>query len=373
MVQPSPARIGDPLEAIETPALVVDLEAYERNLDAMAVLMDGARARLRPHAKTHKSPLVALEQIARGAIGVCCQKVAEAEVMVEGGVRDLLVSNEVVGRSKLDRLAALARSARITVCVDHAGNVADLSAAARAFESELGVLVEIDVGSGRCGVAPGAEAVALARQVAAAEGLRFDGLQAYQGRAQHIRDYAERRAAIARAAAMTRETVAALAQAGLDCAVLAGGGTGSLLLDLELGPLTELQAGSYVFMDADYPPNRDARGGAAIPFENALFVLATVMSTPRPGTAVLDAGLKALAFDSGLPLVVGRSDLRYVGPSDEHGRLELDQGAELAHGAHLRLIPGHCDPTVNLHDWFVGIRGVRVERVWPVAARGALG
>jgi D-serine deaminase-like pyridoxal phosphate-dependent protein len=358
------------LDDVETPALIVDLDAYERNLDRMAALLASKPVRLRPHAKTHKSPLVAREQLARGAVGACCQKISEAEIMVAGGIDDVLISNEVVGAAKIARVAALARRARIGVCVDDEGNARDLGAAATRAGSIVDILVEIEVGGERCGVEPGGAAVELARIVASTSGLRFRGLQAYHGGAQHIRDIGARRVAIARAADLTRTTVAALADAGLECATVAGGGTGSLAIDLELGVLNELQAGSYIFMDADY--DRVGRApGEAYRFENSLFVLSTVMSVPRTGVAIVDAGLKALAFDSGPPRIVAPAGVAYAGPSDEHGNLALEDGVALALGARLLLVPGHCDPTVNLYDWFVGYRGERVERVWPVAARGA--
>ena len=372
MTQLAPAETGMALDEIDTPALVVDLDAYEHNLATMAERLAGTGVRLRPHAKTHKSPVIGRDQVAHGAIGVCCQKVGEAEVMVEGGVNDVMVSNQVVGPRKTARLAGLARHARISVCVDDAANVVQLGAAAEAFGSALNVLVEIEVGMGRCGVPAGEPAVALAKVVDATRGLSFAGLQAYHGSAQHIRGHGDRRAAAESAAALTRQTVELLAAAGLDCPVLAGGGTGSLEFDLEIGVLNELQAGSYVFMDADYGRNLDAGGDQWRPFENSLFVRAMVMSAPTATRRVTDAGLKALAFDSGMPLVHGRDGVTYEGPSDEHGTLALAEGATLALGDAVMLIPGHCDPTVNLYDWYVGVRGNVVERVWPVAARGRL-
>jgi D-serine deaminase-like pyridoxal phosphate-dependent protein len=223
------------LDVIDTPALVVDLDAFERNLGRMAAAAKAAGVRLRPHAKTHKSPVIARRQIALGAVGVCCQKVSEAEILVDGGVDDVLVSNQVAGARKLERLAALARRARVGVCVDDAGNARDVSAAAVRFGAEIDVLVEIDVGAGRCGVAPGEDAVALAAEVAALPGLRFAGLQAYHGSAQHLRGADERRAAIGRAGEMTRRTVAMLAEAGLACATVGGAGTGTYQVRVFLG------------------------------------------------------------------------------------------------------------------------------------------
>ncbi len=371
MVQPCPARIGDSLDQVETPALVVDLSAYEHNLDHMAEQVGATGLALRPHSKTHKSPLIALQQIERGAVGICCQKVGEAEVMVQGGVRDVLVSNEVVGASKLARLAALARLARISVCVDDAGNLDDLSAAAQAYGSTLEVLVEVEVGGGRCGVEP-SETVALARRVVEAPGLGFGGLQAYHGRAQHIYRFKERGAAVRAAMEKTLTAVRALEAAGIACPKVTGGGTGTLPHDIMAGAWSELQAGSYIFMDADYGRVGFGDDDGPPPFQHSLFVLTTVMSRTKQGLAVVDAGLKALAFDSGPPLVWQRPGVTFDVPSDEHGELALAPGSDVALGERVMLVPGHCDPTVNLYDWFVGLRDGRVERLWPVAARGAL-
>lgn len=372
MPQPCPADVGESVDEIETPALIVDLDAYEHNLDKMAGTIASYGVRLRPHAKTHKSPKIALDQIARGAVGVCCQKVSEAEVMVDGGVNDVLVSNEVIGRKKINRLASLAKRARVSVCVDDEQNIAELSAAALEQGVSLYILVEVDVGARRCGVPPGVAALELAKLITAAPNLSFDGLQAYHGGAQHIRQHTDRRAAIALAADMTTETVALLRQHDITCPIVTGGGTGSLDIDLELGVLNELQAGSYVFMDADYMRNFNQDGGPFAPYRNSLFVRSTVMSTPRRGVAVIDAGLKAIAFDSGNPEISGRCGTSYVEPSDEHGNLDVADNNPLLLGETVTLIPGHCDPTVNLYDWYVGIRGDEVEEVWPVAARGAL-
>ena len=368
-----PAEIGMSLAEVDTPALLLELDAFERNLQRMAEAVQGTCVRLRPHAKTHKSPVIALRQMALGAVGVCCQKVSEAEAMVLGGVPDVYVSNEIVGAPKLARLAALARQARVATCVDDPAQVGPLSEAARAFGAELRVRVEIDVGAGRCGIAPGAPAARLAGQVALAPGLRFGGLQAYQGASQHLRTHAERQEAIQAAVAAVRETQQALDSAGLPCESVTGAGTGTFTLERDSGVYDELQVGSYVFMDADYARNLDADGQPVHTFEHSLFVWSTVISRPTPRRALLDAGLKALAVDSGMPTVAGLPDVTFERASDEHGRLALaDPARALAVGDKLRLIPGHCDPTVNLYDWYVGIRAGRVEALWPIAARGAV-
>ena len=368
MMQPPPAQPGMREDEIDTPALVLDLDAFEHNLDRMAALLAPTGTKLRAHAKTHKSPVIAHRQIAFGAIGQCVQKVGEAEALAWGGVPDILVSNQVVGDGKLARLAALAKIATIAVCADHAGNVARLEAAAAASGVRLPVLVEIDVGMTRCGVQPGPEAVALARVIAGSRHLRFAGLQAYHGSAQHLRTTAERGAAIGAATDSVRRTVEQLRQQGLGCDVIGGAGTGTFEFEAATGLYNEIQAGSYCFMDADYARNG---GGASAGFQHALFVLATVMSQARPGLAALDAGHKAVAVDSGMPLVWQREGVAYTGASDEHGKLQWSEGAGVAHGEKLRLVPGHCDPTVDRYDWYVGVRDGRVECVWPVSARGA--
>ena len=375
---PPPAEPGMPLAEVDTPALLIDLDAFERNLARMADAVKKTSANLRPHAKTHKSPIIAQKQIQLGAVGVCCQKVSEAEAMVRGGITNVLVSNEVAGRRKLDRLAMLAREAQVGVCTDNLSNIADIAGAAGRFGVRLPVLVEIDVGGKRCGVAPGAPAVDLARAIAASPHLRFAGLQAYHGSAQHIRDHTERKAAIDRAIMLTADTVDQLRQANLSCDIVGGAGTGTFELEGASGVFTELQAGSYVFMDADYARNRSADGSAFSDFEHALFVYVTVMSTPVPERAVVDAGHKALSNDSGMPELVGLAGASYGRPSDEHGVLDLSRCNDRPLiGDKLRLIPGHCDPTVNLHDWYVGVRDLNgttpyVETVWPISARGAV-
>lgn len=376
---PPPARIGASFAEIDTPALVIDLDAFERNLTRMAEASRRFGVRLRPHAKTHKSPLIARRQMDLGAVGVCCQKVSEAEVLVRGGIGDVLISNEVVGVAKLSRLAALARQARIGVCVDHVAVIADLSGAATRFGASIDVLVEIDVGGRRCGTEPGEPAVRLARAIAAAPGLRFAGLQAYHGAAQHYRTPDERRTAIEEAQRLTAMTIAELASAGLSCETIGGAGTGTFEIEGASGVWNELQPGSYIFMDADYARNRATDGGSFRTFEHALFVKVTVMSHPTPDRAVVDAGNKALSNDSGFPTIIGLEGAKYHRPSDEHGVLDLT-GAKrrLTVGETLLLIPGHCDPTVALHDWYVGVRGMGgpsayVETLWPVEGRGAVG
>jgi D-serine deaminase-like pyridoxal phosphate-dependent protein len=362
-----PAKVGERVEEIDTPALVLELDAFERNLRTLAESVKGRPVRVRAHAKTHKCAEIAKRQLEHGAVGVCCQKVAEAEALVEGGITDVLISNEVVGAPKIARLAALSQRAHIGVCVDHPGNLAALEASG----AQLDVYIELEVGMRRCGIAPGEPALALARTISKSKTLRFAGLQAYHGRAQHMRTMEERHAAIEGAAQHVFEMKRLLQKAGIACPIVTGAGSGTYMLEVEAGAWDEIQPGSYIFMDVDYAKNEWA---APLPrFEHALFVLATVMSRPAADRAIVDAGLKASSVDSGLPLVWRREGLTYRGASDEHGVIEVAAGAQApALGDKLYLVPGHCDPTVNLYDWYVCVRKGRVESVWSVTARGAL-
>jgi 3-hydroxy-D-aspartate aldolase len=373
MLQAPPAIPGMREDEVDTPALLIDLDAFEYNLDTMAALLAPTGAKLRAHAKTHKSPVIARLQMDRGAVGNCVQKVAEAEALAWGGIPNILVSNEVVGAPKLARLCALARISQVAVCVDDAAQVSAIEAAASHAGIRMTVLVEIDVGAARCGVAPGPDAVALATRIAGSKHLIFGGLQAYHGSAQHKRTPAERQAMISGAVDASRRTVEQLRQRGLECAIVGGAGTGTFAIESASGIYNEIQAGSYVFMDADYARNLDDHGRPVSTFQHSLFVLATVMSAAQPGLAVLDAGHKAVAVDSGLPTVWQRPDIKYVSASDEHGKLSV--GSETASpklGDKLRLVPGHCDPTVDKYDWYVGVRKGIVECLWPVAARGGV-
>lgn len=364
------AAVGMQLEDVDTPALILDLDAFETNLGRLAEAVSG-RVRVRAHAKTHKCPEIGKRQIAAGAVGVCCQKVSEAEAMVAGGISDVLVTNEIVGARKLERLAALAKRARIGVCVDHVDNVRALQAAAQHAGASVDTYIELEVGMRRCGVAPGAPALALVKAIAASPNLKFTGIHAYHGRAQHIRSMEERRAVIGNAALMVKNTKALLLQEGIACPIVTGAGSGTFMFEVDQGAWDEIQPGSYVFMDRDYARNEWA---PPMPrFEHSLFVYATVMSRPSPALAVVDAGLKASSVDSGMPGVWGRPGLSYTHASDEHGWVEIASGAAAPGlGDKLLLVPGHCDPTVNLYDWYVCVRSGVVEALWPITARGAL-
>lgn len=372
MMTTAPASVGMSLQDVDTPCLLVDLDAFERNVEKLRDFVQHHGVRLRAHAKTHKSADIAKYQIEKGgACGVCCQKMSEAEALVNAGITDILVSNQVVAPKKIERLAALAKRARILVCVDDIDNVANLSQAAAHAGTTVECLVEIDIGAGRCGVMPGEPAVKIAQRIAGMTGLKFAGLQAYHGRAQHVRDFAERKGLIGDAIAQTALTVQMLKEQGLTCDIVAGAGTGTFQLEAMSGVYNELQCGSYIFMDVDYGRVRDEAGEFISDFENSLFIYTSVMSKTRPEMAVCDAGLKAQSVDSGLPTISGRSDIEYIKCSDEHGVIS-DPTNSLRLNDKLRLVPGHCDPTVNLYDWFVAVRNGRVEALWPVTARGMM-
>ena len=368
-----PALPGMDEADIQTPCLVLDLDALERNIRKMGDYAKAHGMRHRVHGKMHKSVDVAKLQVELGgACGVCCQKVSEAEVFARGGITDVLVSNQVRDPAKIDRLARMPKlGARTICCVDDLTNVADLSAGATAHGTQIECLVEIDCGAGRCGVTTTPEVVEIAKAIDAAPGLKFAGLQAYQGAMQHMDSYEDRREKIAIAVAMVSDAMDALAAEGLDCDIVGGGGTGSYYFESNSGVYNELQCGSYAFMDADYGRilDKDGKRIDQGEWENALFLLTSVMSHAKADKAIVDAGLKAQSVDSGLPVIFGRTDVEYVKCSDEHG-VVADPDGVLAINEKLKLVPGHCDPTCNVHDWYVGVRDGKVETLWPVSARG---
>ncbi|MBO6758865.1 MAG: DSD1 family PLP-dependent enzyme [Roseibium sp.] len=368
-----PALPGMDEKDIQTPCLILDLDALERNIKKMGDYARDHGMRHRVHGKMHKSVDVAkLQEKLGGAVGVCCQKVSEAEVFARGGIKDVLVSNQVRDPQKIDRLAGLPKlGARTICCVDDIDNVADLSEAAQRHGTEIECLVEIDCGAGRCGVTTTPDVLKIAKAIHAAPGLKFTGIQAYQGAMQHMDSYEDRKAKIDIAVAMVKDAVDGLKAVGLDCDIVGGGGTGSYYFESNSGVYNELQCGSYAFMDADYGRilDKDGKRIDAGEWENSLFLLTSVMSHAKAEKAIVDAGLKAQSVDSGLPVVFGRDDVKYVKCSDEHGVVE-DLGGVLKINEKLRLVPGHCDPTCNVHDWYVGVRGGKVETLWPVSARG---
>ena len=368
-----PALPGMSTDEIQTPCLIIELDALERNIRKMGEYAGFHNMRHRAHAKMHKSvDVLRLQQELGGACGVCCQKVSEAEVFARANIEDILISNQVREARKIDRLANLPKyGSRITVCVDDIANVAELAEAAQRNGTMLECLVEIDCGAGRCGVATMSAAVEIAKAIDGASGLKFAGLQAYQGALQHLATYEERKSKFDVAVAQVREMIDGLTKVGLPPGLVSGGGTGSYYFESTSGVYNELQCGSYAFMDADYGRILDKSGNRIDEneWENALFILTSVMSHAKSDKAICDAGLKVQSVDSGLPVIYGRADLKFVGCSDEHGVIE-DPNGLLKINEKLRLVPGHCDPTCNMHDWYVGVRNGKVETVWPVSARG---
>ena len=381
--------VGQSVDAIDTPALVIDLDAMKRNLGRMAEFAKKHDIRWRPHAKMHKSSAIAKLQMHAGAVGICVQKTAEAEAMVAGGVNNVYISNEVIAPQKLARVAVLAHElaaeqGQLAIAVDSAEGVSRLAHAMNEQRARTGVpavidvFIEIDVGHGRCGVHPGHQAVALVHEIHRHPALRFAGLQAYHGRAQHLRSPRDRRDVIAAVVQHVLDVRALIEAEGIPVDLVTGAGTGSLVLEAASGVFGELQAGSFLFMDSDYAQNE--RDPAQPNFEHALFVKTQVMSA-NSHHAVCDAGHKSHAIDSGMPRVHsvdGAQELEYFNGGDEHGILRTTSpaGRVPVLGQTLWLIPGHCDPTVNLHDTMVGITGGlragKVERIIRVDARGAL-
>lgn len=368
-----PAAVGMNESDIQTPCLVVDLDALEANIKKMGDFAKQNGMRHRVHGKMHKSVDVAkLQEQLGGSCGVCCQKVSEAEVFARGGIKDVMVSNQVRDPAKIDRLARLPKlGARAICCVDDIDNVAELSQAAMKHGTEIECVVEIDCGAGRCGVTTTADVVSIARAIHAASGLKFAGLQAYQGAMQHLDDYNERKEKIDVAVAMVADAMEGLKAEGLECDIVGGGGTGSYYFEGSSGVYNELQCGSYAFMDADYGRILDKEGNRIDQgeWQNALFILTSVMSHAKTDKAICDAGLKAQSVDSGLPVIFGRDDVEYIKCSDEHGVI-ADPDGVLKVNDKLKLVPGHCDPTCNVHDFYVGVRNGKVETVWPISARG---
>lgn len=365
---PPAAQPGDPLARVDTPSLALDLTVFEANLRAMQAWADRHEVALRPHAKAHKCPQIALRQVALGARGICCQKVSEALPFVAAGIRDIHISNEVVGAAKMTLLGQLARAAKISVCVDNAQNLAQLSAAMVQAGAEIDVLVEVDVGQGRCGVSDDATVLALAQQARALPGLNFAGLQAYHGSVQHYRTREERATVSRQAARIAASYAQLLRESGIACDTITGGGTGSVEFDAASGVYTELQAGSYAFMDGDYGANE---WGGPLNFQNSLFLLSTVMSTPTPDRVVLDAGLKSASAECGPPAVYGEVGLTCTAINDEHSVVRVEPGATApALGSVLRLVPAHVDPTFNLHDGLVVFEDGVVQDIWEISARG---
>jgi D-serine deaminase-like pyridoxal phosphate-dependent protein len=357
-----------PRADLPTPALLLDKAALARNIALMAAFAATRGIALRPHAKTHKSSEIGRRQMEMGAVGLCCAKLGEAEALAADGLAHLHLTSPVVAPGAVARLVALnARSDGLSAVADHPANVRQLDAANAGAGRPLSILIDVDPGNHRTGVASPQAAVALATEIAASENLSLAGVQYYCGSQQHIVSFEERRVAIADRTAYLRTVLEALRAAGHAIPVVTGGGTGTFPIDADLGVLTELQVGSYLFLDRDYGDCELALGDAPV-FEPALFLDATVISANHPGRVTIDAGLKALSPDSGPPAVIGGSTYAFMG--DEHGAIISKDRPLPALGQRVTLQPGHCDPTVNLHDVYHVLDGDRIVDIWPVTARG---
>ena len=351
------------LAEVPTPALIVDVAALDRNIARMARFFAEGTCRLRPHVKAHKTPEIARRQLAAGScVGLTCATLREAEA-VAGFCDDILLANEIVTTDKCGRAAALAASRRVTVAADSMEGVEALAAAARRAGVTLGVLVDVNVGQMRCGVLPGEPALALASRVAGTRGLELRGVMGYEGHVQPVRDRAERVSQAERAMAALVETAARLRAAGLPCDIVSAGGTGTFDISGRVAGVTEIQAGSYVLMDTDY-------GEVGVPFEQAFFVLGTIVSRPAADRCVADGGHKSTTKDHSLPRVHGVEGAAVSSLNDEHATIAIPPDSPIRIGDRVRLIPSHTDPTMNLHDVIYAVEGERVVDVWPIAARG---
>lgn len=358
-----PPSIGCVRDDLPTPALCVDLDAMERNIERVAAFCRERGVGWRPHAKGHRSAAVALRQIAAGAHGVTCAKLGEAEVMAAGGVHDILVANLVVGPGPVARAVALSREADLCLAIDSLDQARPLGAALAAAGSEVRVVVEVDVGMHRAGVAPGADAVALAQEVAAIPGLRLAGVMGWEGHLVKVDDPAKKAREIAASVGLLVETARAIEAAGLPCPIVSCGGTGTLEHTSRVPGVTEVQAGGATMMDCFC---REACGVDWL--EDALTLVTTVVSRPAPDRAIVDAGRKTQSTDIWPPRVRGRDDLCVVALSAEHGTLAVARGAApLAIGDRLDLVPGYADLTVFLHEELYGFRGDELVEVFPVA------
>jgi D-serine deaminase-like pyridoxal phosphate-dependent protein len=357
--------IGQSKWDVDTPAILLDLDIVERNIAAMADVFRDSPVKLRPHAKTHKSPHLALMQIAAGAIGITVAKLGEAEVMAAAGVDNLLISSEIVGPSKVARLIGLAHQVNVLTVVDDLAAARVIGEAAQSAGVRLQTLIDLDTGHHRTGINAGAPALNLAKDVARLPGLDLIGLQGYEGHLQHIEGLEERSNGEAESLGQLVETRQLIEAAGIPLSVVSTGGTGTHRILAEQGGVTEIQAGSYVVMDTHYATIE------GVTFGHALTCMTTVLSKTKPNRCIIDAGHKTLSLDSGPSAPRDLPGAHYIAAGDEHGVIEFDDGhCPLNVGDRVEMIPRHCDPTINLHDWYHVTRGDTVVALWPVAARG---
>ena len=363
-------QIGDSLDALDTPAMIIDLPLMEANIARLMGVFRGGSVHVRPHLKTVKCPELAQLLLAAGAIGGCVAKVSEAEIMAHAGIEDLLITSEIVGKPKLARLVALAREHRnVKVVVDSLVGVQALNQAMQDAGLDINVLLDINVGQNRCGVSPGEEAIALARQIGTMSNIHLIGVQGYEGHLQHIHDASERERLCRQSMRLLTNTASQLKEIGFPIEIVTTGGTGTAEICASCDGVTEVQPGSFIFMDTDY---RNALGSN---YANALTILSTVISRPTAERAVVDAGLKSLSIDSGMPEPRGLAGVTYRPGGDEHGILTWHEGTQtpserLDVGERIAFIPSHIDTTINLHDTYYAFRSGKLEAIWSVATRG---
>jgi len=360
-VRPSSLKVED----IETPALLIDLDFMEKNLRTMREWLAGKNLKLRPHFKTPKTPVIAWGEIEYGATGVCAQKLGEAEVLVQAGIKDILITNQIVDPAKIERMMNLQRYSHIRIAVDNPVNARCLSETALRKNMKMEVLVEVDVGGKRCGVQPANETADLVRRLSEMRGVTFKGLQCYAGHlqmAEHTMGLEKKMAEIRKVTERVDITRDAIDDAGFDVEIVTGAGTGTHRYEYQ--HYSEIQPGSYVLMDATYKP-------CAPWFDIALSLLATITSTPEPNRAVFDAGKKAISTDYGPPSLKDFKNAKCTIPSDEHGMVHFDESENHFNiGEKVEIYPSHLDTTINLHDKFYAIRDNEVEAIWPILARG---
>jgi D-serine deaminase-like pyridoxal phosphate-dependent protein len=364
MYNPKP---GDALDSLDTPAVIVDFDLMEANIAKLMGRFKQTKVGVRPHLKTTKSPELARKLLEAGAIGGCVAKVSEAEVMAQAGIEDLLITTEIVGTSKLARLVELLKEhSKIKVVVDSLSGATALNRALEAAGLTVQVLIDLNVGQNRTGITPGAPALQLAQQLAGLSQLKLIGVQGYEGHLQHIHDPAEREQRCRESMALLAGTAQQLKEAGFSIEIVTTGGTGTAEICASCEGITEVQPGSFIFMDTDY---RNALGPV---YANALTVLTTVLSRPAPNRAVIDAGLKSLSIESGMPEAKNLPGVKYRPGGDEHGLLSWDEnsGVKLEVGDRIEMIPSHIDTTVNLHDYYYAYRDGQIVAIWPISARG---
>ena len=356
--------VGAEKSEIETPALLIDLNAMEANIDKMAEYFRGVKSKLRAHAKTHKSPTIARKQIEAGASGICCQKLGEAEVMTGHGIGDILITSQVVDPEKIERLVKLAHRHDVTVVIDNLKVARATSQAAEKHGVKQGVMIEVDIRGKRCGVMPGGPTVDFAREISMLRGLELRGLMGYEGPFFELPDFERRKTAAQELLRRLGETVEMVESEGVVVENVSAGSTSTYDIAGEYPKVTEIEAGSYVFMDSTY---RKLRGSE---FACALTVLATVISRPVPERVVVNSGYKSITQELGMPVVKDDEDAQVYHLSEEHGLIRVDPESKIEVGDKLELIPSHCCTTVNLHDQYYALRNDRLQAVWPVSARG---